>query len=236
MFRIAICDDDAIQIKITKHAVEQMLGNSDVEIDLFSAGEELLTALDKGGYRPDIAILDIQMPVVGGIAVGQRLNGCVPACRIIFLTSFLGYATDVYEVRHSYFILKSELHQRIGPALARAMEELSGTVSMTFRANGDTCTVAADEVMYLERNLRKVSVVCLRETYVTSSKPEVLLADVPPGMFVQCHQSYWINLNHVTAMDGEKFTVANDAEIPISRSRRTEAKEAFFASLHRQAK
>lgn len=236
MLRIAICDDDAIQIKITKHAVEQMVGSREPEIDLFSTGTELLAALEKGGYRPDIAILDIQMPTVSGIAVGQRINGCVPACRIIFLTSFLGYATDVYEVRHSYFILKSELHQRIGPALVRAMEELSGGANITFRANGDTCTVAADEVMYLERNLRKVSVVCLRETYVTSGKPEELLADIPPGVFVQCHQSYWVNLRHVTAMDGEKFTMANDGVIPISRSRRAEAKEAFFASLHRFAK
>lgn len=235
MLRIAICDDDAIQIKITEQAVLSMIGNREPEIDLFSTGTELLAAMEKGGYRPDIAILDIQMPVVGGSAVGQRINGCVPACRIIFLTSFLGYATDVYEVRHSYFILKSELHQRIGPALARAMEELGGSANITFRANGDTCTVAAEEVMYLERNLRKVSVVCLRETYVTGSRPEDLMSDVPPGMFVQCHQSYWVNLSHVTAMDGETFTLANDAEIPISRSRRPAAKEAFFAHLHRAA-
>lgn len=235
MLRIAICDDDAMQIKITEQAVLNMIGSRGPEIELFSTGTELLAALEKGGYRPDIAILDIQMPVVGGIAVGQRINGCVPACRIIFLTSFLGYATDVYEVRHSYFILKSELHQRIGPALARAMEELGGSANITFRANGDTCTVAAEEVMYLERNLRKVSVVCLRETYVTSSRPEELMTDVSPGMFVQCHQSYWVNLSHVTAMGGETFTLANDAEIPISRSRRPAAKEAFFAHLHRSA-
>lgn len=213
-----------------------MIGSRSPEIDLFSSGGELLTALEIGDYRPDIAILDIQMPVVGGIAAGRQINAYVPACRIIFLTSFLGYATDVYEVRHSYFILKSELHQRIGPALARAIEELGENASLTFRSDGGTRTVAADEVMYLERNLRKVSVVCLREAYVTNGRPEEILAGVPLGMFVQCHQSYWVNLHHVSAMDGEKFTLVNGAEVPISRGHRAEAKEAFFTGLHNRMK
>lgn len=235
MLRIAICDDDAVQIKITKQSVERIIGASHPEIDLFSDGAELMLALEKGGYRPDIAVLDIQMPGSGGIAVGQRLNLFVPACRIIFLTSFLGYATDVYQVRHSYFILKSELDKRIGPALARAMEDMDSRARLIFRAEGETRTVWADEVLYLERNLRKTNVVCLRESYVTGRRAEELLADVPAGIFVQCHQSYWVNLHHVTAMGGESFTLTGGKTVPISRSRRSESKEAFFSALHKQA-
>lgn len=234
MHRIAICDDDPIQIITTKNAVEQMMGSLQPEIELFSGGTELLTAVEKGAYRPDIAILDIQMPEVGGIAVGQRLNACVPACRIIFLTSFLGYATDVYEVSHSYFVLKSELSRRIGPALLRAMNDLGISARITFRADGETHTVSPEEVLYLERNLRKISIVCQRERFVTGTRTEELLAAVPPGEFVQCHQSYWVNLNYVTAMGGESFTLSNGMEIPISRSRRNETKEAFFSNLHKR--
>ena len=36
-----------------------------------------------------------------------------PFCQIIFLSSYLSYATEVYETEHIYFILKSQLHQRI---------------------------------------------------------------------------------------------------------------------------
>lgn len=233
MLRIAICDDDEQQIKITRWAVAQTIGSRAPEIDLFSDGEELKTAVEQGDYRPDIALLDIQMPGLGGIETAKFLNDCVPACRIIFLTSFLGYATDVYAVRHSYFVLKSELSQRIAPALSRAMEDMGEDMRLSFRADGEIHTVEAGEVLYLERNLRKTRVVCLREEYITGGHADELLASAPEGQFVHCHQSYWVNLQHVTAMGTDSFTLTGGQEVPISRSCRSAAKEAFFAWLHK---
>lgn len=234
MIRIAICDDDAVQIKTTRDAVEEIIGAENGEIDLFSDGMDLFRALEMGSYRPDIAILDIQMPGLDGITLGQKLNTCVPACQIIFLTSYLGYATEVYEVYHGYFILKSELRQRIGVALTRAIKELGSGANITFRADGDIYTVSAEEVLYLERNMRKIRVVCQRQSYTTGSRPEDLFRDIPSGRFVQCHQSYWVQMRHVAAMDSEGFTMKNGDRVPVSRSRRAEAKEAFFAVLHRR--
>ena len=234
MLRIAVCDDDSLQLNTTSQTVGQILSSHSPEIDRFPDGEALLTALEKGGYRPDIAILDIQMPGVGGIAAGRRLNELVPSCRIIFLTSFLGYATDVYEVRHSYFVLKPELEKRMAPALERALEDLGRNARLAFRSDGVMVTVAASEVLYLERNLRKTRVVCAREDFFTSSRAEEILAEEPWDGFVQCHQSYWVNLHHVTAMNTDGFTLTDGSEVPISRSRRQAAREAFFSSIHRK--
>lgn len=236
MLRIAICDDDSAQTKITQRMVMQTIGSRNPEIDLFGDGAELVHALKYGGYCPDIAFLDIHMPGVGGIETAQCLNEIVPNCRIIFLTSYLGYATDVYAVRHCYFVLKSELPQRISAALARALEDMATDVRITFRAEGEIHTVVANDVLFLERNLRKTHVVTVQGTYVTGSRGEELLQEVEEGQFVHCHQSYWVNLRHVSAMGADSFTLVNGAEIPISRGCRPEAKEAFFAWLHRETK
>lgn len=235
MLWIAICDDDAVQLEVTRRAVMDTIGDWRPQVDLFSDGVELLRALERADYRPDIAILDIQMPGGSGIEVGKRLNELVPSCRIIFLTSYIGYATDVYETKHSYFVLKSELARRIGPALDRALADMEQDVRLTFRAVGEVRTVDVNEVLYFERNLRKTRVVCQRGTYETGSKPEELLRDVPSERFVHCHQSFWVQLRHVKSMGAEKFTLSNGVDIPISRGCRAEAKAAFFASLHRNA-
>lgn len=232
MLRIAICDDDPIQLEITRKAVQDTVGGG--EVDLFSDGTDLLTALESSGYRPDVVFLDIQMPGGSGIEVGKRLNDRIPSCRIVFLTSYIGYATDVYETKHSYFVLKSELSRRIGPAVRRVLGDMEQDARLVFRAGGELRTVDVNEVLYLERNLRKTRVVCLRESYETGSKAEELLRDVPGERFVHCHQSFWVHLRHVKAMGAEKFTLSNGEDIPISRGCRGLAKEAFFASLHRE--
>ncbi|EKC47003.1 Response regulator of the LytR/AlgR family, partial [human gut metagenome] len=60
----------------------------------------------------------------GGIRLAQSMKHYAPFCQIIFLSSYLSYATEVYETEHIYFILKSQLHQRIGPALHQALTAL----------------------------------------------------------------------------------------------------------------
>ncbi len=56
--------------------------------------------------------------------MAQSMKHYAPFCQIIFLSSYLSYATEVYETEHIYFILKSQLHQRIGPALHQALTAL----------------------------------------------------------------------------------------------------------------
>ena len=56
--------------------------------------------------------------------MAQSMKQYAPFCQIIFLSSYLSYATEVYETEHIYFILKSQLHQRIGPALHQALTAL----------------------------------------------------------------------------------------------------------------
>lgn len=234
MIHIAICDDDSIQLKKTGKLIMEAMAPYGPEIDCFSDGTELLKAVRNSDYAPDLAVLDIFMPKCSGIEVAKCLNVLVPECRIIFLTSYLGYATDVYETRHSYFILKAELADRIEAALAKALSEITENLRLSFREGRTVKTVPMSEVLYLERNLKKTTIALSSGVkHATSSKAEELLKRVNKGMFVHCHQSYWVNLEKVKSMASDSFILSDGKEIPISRSRKKEVKEAFFAQLER---
>ena len=175
------------------------------------------------------------MPGNSGIDVAKTLNLLVPECNIIFLTSFLGYATEVYETRHSYFILKSELEERIDAALTKVLVDRTQELRIRFREGRTVQTVTAAEVLYLERILKKTAIVlCSGKKHFTTAKAEELLKDFPADRFAHCHQSFWVNVEKITGMKTESFSLVNGEEIPISRSRKKEAKEAFFAQLERQ--
>ncbi len=234
MIHIAICDDDSAQLKKTEKLIMQAIAQYSPEIDRFSDGTELLKAMQNSDYVPDLAVLDIYMPKCSGIEVAKRLNELAPECRIIFLTSYLGYATDVYETKHSYFILKAELTDRIEAALAKALAETTENLRLSFREGRTVKIVPASEVLYLERNLKKTTIALSSGVeHTTPAKAEELLKGVNKGMFVHCHQSYWVNLEKVTSMTADSFILSNGMEIPISRSQKKEVKKAFFAQLDR---
>ena len=235
MVHIAICDDDYKQSQKTEKLILKKAERFSPETELFSDGTELIKAVKNGGYTPDLAVLDIHMPGNSGIEVAKMLNLLIPECSIIFLTSFLGYATEVYETRHNYFILKSELEERIDAALTKVLADRTQELRIRFREGRTVQTVTASEVLYLERILKKTAIVlCSGKKHFTAAKAEELLNDVPPGHFVRCHQSFWVNVEKITGMKTESFSLVNGEEIPISRSRKKEAKEAFFAQLERQ--
>ena len=234
MIHIAICDDDSAQLKKTEKLIMEAIAQYSPEIDRFSDGTELLKAMQNSDYVPYLAVLDIYMPKCSGIEVAKRLNELAPECRIIFLTSYLGYATDVYETRHSYFILKAELTDRIEAALAKALAETTENLRLCFREGRSVKIVPASEVLYLERNLKKTTIALSSGVeHTTPAKAEELLKGVNKGMFVHCHQSYWVNLEKVTSMTADSFILSNGMEIPISRSQKKEVKKAFFAQLDR---
>ena len=181
-----------------------------------------------------------------------------PFCQIIFLSSYLSYATEVYETEHIYFILKSQLHQRIGPALHQALTALGDrSVQITAQKDGSTHVIAlhaalknldtgrkqyltfkvkltqlripADNILYLERNLRKTKVITQQGVFLTQESPETLISG--SGHFVRCHQSYWVNLKHVQAIGSNHFTMDSGSGIPISRTYLQEAKQRFLHEL-----
>ena len=94
-------------------------------------------------------------------------------CRILScrVEAVLVYIPD--ETEHIYFILKSQLHQRIGPALHQALTALGDrSVQITAQKDGSTHVIALQDVLYLERNLRKTKVITQQGVFLRRNHPK----------------------------------------------------------------
>lgn len=82
--RVLLADDQAMLIA----ALSTILNaQDDIEVvATANTGSEAVTAALS--HRTDVAILDIRMPGMDGIAAAQAILSCVPECRIIMLTTF----------------------------------------------------------------------------------------------------------------------------------------------------
>ena len=229
MLKIAICDDEAPHRERIAQLVRSL--KPDAGLRLFCAPMSFLSAVQTEGYAPDAAIVDIQMDGMTGIELAERLNRTLPQCAIIFVTSYLGFATDVYDTKHVYFILKSELEQRLGAALEKALTPQPLPV-LHYSSPAGYRNTPSSEVLYLERVLRKTKLVLLdgSEEWTTLA-PAQLLENDAPQQFIRCHQSFWVNFRHVRTLESDSFLLDSGPRIPISRTYRAAAREQFFALL-----
>jgi two-component system response regulator DesR len=83
VIRVLLADDE----HLIRSALATLLGlESDLEVVAQAAsGDEALAMARR--HRPDVAVLDLQMPAPDGIAVAERLRELVPGCASLIVTS-----------------------------------------------------------------------------------------------------------------------------------------------------
>ena len=228
MLPIAICDDEPMHRQRTAAVLQEKIAGYAPAFRLFASSAELLNAVETEGYAPRIAVLDIQMQEMDGISLARELNRRLPQCAIIFLTAFLSLATEVYEAKHVYFIVKSQLEARIERAVELALKQAEEDLLLLYRCGTVQRAVASREVLYLERVLRRTRVKAAQFEDWVREAPETLLQGRLQALFVRCHQSYWVNLRHITAMERAVFVLSDGTQIPISRTFRDQARVQVY--------
>jgi DNA-binding LytR/AlgR family response regulator len=117
--RVLIVDDEPL----ARRRLVQLLAHfPDVEI----AGEadSGRQALELAGLlRPDVLLLDIEMPGVDGFSVVKALPEA-PAPAIIFVTAFQDHAVKAFELRATDFVVKPVNGERLALALDQARSDL----------------------------------------------------------------------------------------------------------------
>lgn len=237
MINVAICDDEELHLKHEIKLISARLAQHEHICDGFLSAEALLKAMQYGDYKPDIAVLDISMGGMDGISLAKELNSLAPECQIIFLTSHLGYAPDVYSTDHCYFVIKEQADGRIGDALDKALLALSAekrqVISVVAKSGGATEVIPVSRILCFDCYGRRTRIVTENGEFITAQKPEALLGAESGGFFVRCHQSYWVNLEKVAALKSNEFQLKNGMAVPLGRAYRRQAREAFFAYLRK---
>jgi two-component system, NarL family, response regulator DesR len=84
-----------------------------------SDGDQVVAAATEA--RPDVALLDVQMPGTDGIAAAAELRAHLPGCRVIICTTFgrPGYFARAMAAGASGFVLKDAPPEQLVDAIRR---------------------------------------------------------------------------------------------------------------------
>jgi two-component system response regulator DesR len=115
--RLLLADDQAL----VRGALAALLSlESDLEVTAEVDRGDLVvpTALE---VRPDVAVLDIEMPWLDGIAATAALRQALPTCRVLVVTTFgrPGYLRRAMEAGASGFLVKDAPAEQLADAIRR---------------------------------------------------------------------------------------------------------------------
>jgi len=114
-FRVLLVDDEPLGLARVAAGFEGM--NDVVVIGSAQDGDEAIEKI--AALKPDLVVLDIQMPNLSGLGVAAALVG-PDRPEIIFVTAFDHYAADAFGVEAADYLLKPVKFERLRQAVDRA--------------------------------------------------------------------------------------------------------------------
>jgi two-component system response regulator DesR len=119
MIRVLLAEDQGMM----RSALAMLLGlEPDLEIVAqVDRGDQVVAAARE--YRPDVALLDIEMPGVSGLDAAAELRTAVPECRVLILTTFgrPGYLRRAMDAGARGFLVKDGPVEELAAAIRKVL-------------------------------------------------------------------------------------------------------------------
>ena len=121
LLRVLVVDDERLPRERLKRLLEEIPHT--VCVGECANGRSAVDAIES--LQPDLVLLDVRMPGMGGIDVARALTGHVPF--VIFVTAFDEYALSAFEVHAIDYLLKPVERERFVAAIERARALVAST-------------------------------------------------------------------------------------------------------------
>lgn len=231
MVNIVICENDKNDQEFVKAKVVEILDdlNIEYEIKVYNSGDDLLEGYDK---YTDIILLDIQMDGLDGMETARKIREFDDNVEIIFITSFVEYALEGYEVNAYRYLLKPVKDENLMTSLINCLNDRNFVKRSIVIKEGDTrIKISLKDIMYIEVQGNDITVHTLKDTYRTKGTMSNFETEINSNMFVRCHKSYLVNLEYIKSIKRYTSILVNDEEVPLSRNKYKEIKDRFFEMI-----
>lgn len=224
---IAICDDASDDAMLLHKYVAQSVPTAKIEI--YASGQDMVRRLQKDNEMFDLIFLEISMENENGVRIAQRirrLNSHVP---IVFVSRSEEYYREAFDVFAFQYLLKPVTFEKIQAVIRMWDDTDDGAENkiIHFKYRSRIYTYKHGDIEYISSSLHTVNF------HMTNGKImhcRGKLSDfdeqLKDSLFIRCHQSFYVNIEHVLGMKSDTF-IMRDTTIPISRSYIKGAQNAY---------
>ena len=250
--RVLIIDDEPLA---RRRLVQLLAGRDGVEIaGEAESGRQAIELVEL--LRPDVLLLDIEMPAVDGFAVLKSLPPArAPA--IVFVTAFQDHAVKAFELRATDFVVKPVSGDRLAAALDQARKDLearragerlaflqarlaelesralsASDPGLWVQIGSDRRRLALVDIRWLEAERDYVRVHTTGQTHLVNA----MLGDMEKALeghpFLRIHRSAIVRTDRVRALSRGRFSTPmleldDGHRLPVGRKYRDAVRSVF---------
>jgi two-component system LytT family response regulator len=234
-----IVDDEPIARRVLREQLE--LIREVVVVGEAENGKQALQRILE--LQPDLVFLDLQMPLMGGFEVVQKLGGAeLPV--IVIVTAFDEHAIRAFEAGAIDYLLKPVSESRLQKAVARAWEmkskplEIANNVAniaaaaapqgsvpsrkIVGRSGADYVLLDLGEILAFQAEGELVWIVTAKHRLMATQNLRTLENRLNEQNFQRVHRNTIVNVDHVrklTAMSSQRWliTLSNALQVVVSK-------------------
>jgi two-component system LytT family response regulator len=236
--RTLIVDDEPIARKVLR----EELGSFD-DVEIIGEADNGASALEKiSADQPDLVLLDLQMPVMGGLEVVRNLKRGTHMPVIVIVTAYDKYALQAFEAGAIDYLLKPVGPDRLAEAVERAkrftereaaerlaqLQEVADQRKspqarrIVGRVGEEYFLLSADEIYAFRADGDAVWIITAKKKYLATQTLRVLDQRLKNTSFRRIHRNALVNVDHVqkmSALSSQRWliTLSNDQEFIASK-------------------
>lgn len=229
MLTIAICDNNPAVIRELTAMADRQLPAVKHRVLGFETKKALVEELNSG-FVPDLAFLDILFGTENGIDLAKEHFPRGSRTQVIFVTGYVSHSAEVYETEHVFVLQKPVREELFRKAVEKAQERLrllerTRERHLVLKSRETMERIPLDSIRYIESMGRKVEVHCRDAVYEQHTSLSWIEKDLTDE-FVQCHKSFYVNLEYVRHIEPKCLLLDDGTEIPVSQTRKKSTREA----------
>ena len=200
--KVLIADDEPVARQILREHVESIPG-----LELAgeaSTGSEAVQQILK--LKPDLALLDLQMPELDGLTLVRMLQG-ERTPLVIFVTAYARHAVEAFEVGAVDYLLKPVRRERLEKAVEKARKQAGTAVTaapasapirkIVGRRGSDMYLLDPSEIIAFQAEGELVHIMTAAERYLCDDSLKGLEEKLERPRFRRVHRSTIINTDQI---------------------------------------
>ena len=235
VMRIVIVDDEPLA-----RAVLREYADADPRIEIAADcanGFEAVKAVAE--LKPDLVLLDVQMPKLDGFEVLELLGPDQP---VVFVTAYDQYALRAFEVHAVDYLLKPFSAERFQAAMERARERMRAKAAtpleelvrdakpkggpaerVLIRDGANVHVLPVDKIDYVEAQDDYVAFKSEGKQFLKDQTLSAVEGTLDPARFVRIHRSFILNIDRIAkvelyAKDSRMAILRDGTRLPVSRA------------------
>lgn len=220
--KIVVIDDEPAAITVVQKMIETFIPGYTVA---GSASDALSGIQEINRHKPDIVLLDVQMPGIDGLEMLSLINE--RQFRVIITSAHEHFALRAIRQRVDDYLLKPFSVDELEAVLKKlkSQDDAKSKSSIRIHSKNETLFIRTSDIHFIKAEGRYSEVVTTQGTYTVSKNLGELEEEIANPGFFRAHRSFLVNRQFVKNLnrnDGGFIQMENGTEIELSRRKKAD--------------